>query len=505
MKFLTNCKVSQKLTISFVLILLITATIGYQGFRVARLLNHQIDTVYGSDFVVLTAVKDIEVDKALIARCSRNAILESGKVKEVSAQEKDFGKLLDKLRADLKLAESAESNTEGQQQLRLIRSLIDPYEQSARAVFVAAKSGKSDVAKTVLKGAGGTVIKRLNDAVRLAGVAQQKKAVASHQKAADQFIASTITMSITTGVAMGLGILLAWLLTREFSRPISVSVRLLQHASNGDLSGRADVTSTDEFGLMLTALNLMQENLRTTVNEVCTAAGSVASGSEEMNATANQLSQASERQAAAAEETTSTMEQMAASAHQSAANARQTEKIASLVAEKAQTSGEAVAHTVLAMKEIAKRIGIIEEIARRTDLLSLNAAVEAARAGERGKGFAVVAAEVRKLAERSALAATEINRLTIEGVATAESAGQQIIKLVPEIRRTSELVREIAAASSEQSTGIEQVNKSIQQLDQTIQQNAAGARRMTSTAKDLASQAEALKSSVGFFKVEAEG
>ena len=154
------------------------------------------------------------------------------------------------------------------------------------------------------------------------------------------------------------------------------------------------------------------------------------------------------------------------------------------------------------MKEVAEKINIIEEIARKTDLLALNAAVEAARAGEHGKGFAVVASEVRKLAERSQTAAAEISRLTSGGVKTADGAGQMLAKLVPDIQKTAELVREIAAASAEQSTGTEQVNKAIQQLDQVIQQNASASEEMASTSEELASQAQILQSAIGFFKMD---
>ena len=221
-----------------------------------------------------------------------------------------------------------------------------------------------------------------------------------------------------------------------------------------------------------------------------------------MSATAEQLSQGSTEQAAAAEETTSAMEEMAASVQQNADNARQTDKIASTAAEDAKSSGDAVARTVEAMREVAEKINIIEEIARKTDLLALNAAVEAARAGEHGKGFAVVASEVRKLAERSQTAAAEISRLTTDGVKTAEGAGQLLSKLVPDIRKTAELVREIAAASGEQSTGATQINKALQQLDQVIQQNASASEEMASTSEELASQADVLRSAIGFFKLD---
>jgi methyl-accepting chemotaxis protein len=197
------------------------------------------------------------------------------------------------------------------------------------------------------------------------------------------------------------------------------------------------------------------------------------------------------------------MEQMAANIRQNADNAMQTEKIAIKSAQDAKEGGQAVSQTVSAMKEIAGKISIIEEIARQTNLLALNAAIEAARAGEHGKGFAVVAAEVRKLAERSQHAAAEISQLSGSSVDVAEKAGAMLTRMVPDIQRTAELVQEIAAASKEQDTGAEQVNKAIQQLDQVIQQNASASEEMASTAEELSSQAEQLQQTIAFFKVDA--
>jgi methyl-accepting chemotaxis protein len=311
-----------------------------------------------------------------------------------------------------------------------------------------------------------------------------------------------------SGVLIGLGlailaaIVIALFVVRSITRPLANAVGLVDKVASGDLTHTVEVTSTDELGQMLGSLNSMLESLRTTVRDVSAAATNVATGSEEMSSTADQLSQGSTEQAAAAEQTTSAMQQMASSMQQSTDNARQTEKIASAAAEDAKSSGDAVTRTVQAMKEVAEKINIIEEIARKTDLLALNAAVEAARAGEHGRGFAVVASEVRKLAERSQTAAAEISRLTTEGVKTAEGAGQLLSKLVPDIRKTAELVREIAAATGEQNTGVMQVNKAIQQLDQVIQQNASASEEMASTAEELSSQAEMLQSSIGFFKLE---
>jgi len=269
--------------------------------------------------------------------------------------------------------------------------------------------------------------------------------------------------------------------------------------SEGDLTVQAKVLpEKDALGQALTS---MLENLRQTVSQVTVAAGNVTSGSEQMSSTASQLSEGASEQASAAEETTSSMEQMTASIQQNADNARQTHKIASKASDDARISGEAVARTVSAMKQVAEKIGIIEEIPRKTDLLALNAAVEAARAGEHGKGFAVVASEVRKLAERSQTAAAEISRLTLDGVQVAEGAGQLLAKLVPDIRKTAELLRDIAAASAEQSTGAAQINKAIQQLDHVIQQSSASSEEMASTAEELSAQAEVLETAIAFFQI----
>lgn len=277
------------------------------------------------------------------------------------------------------------------------------------------------------------------------------------------------------------------------------TVHVATRIADGDLTVVAKAAS--ERDLLGNALVRMLESLRKIVNEVALAASNVATGSEEMSSTAEELSQGSTEQAASAEESTSAMEEMASSIQQNAGNARQTERIASKAAADAQAGGAAVTKTVTAMKEVAEKISIIEEIARKTDLLALNAAVEAARAGEHGKGFAVVASEVRKLAERSQTAAAEISRLTADGVQTAEGAGTLLNALVPDIQKTAELVREIAAASGEQNTGAEQVNRAIQQLDQVIQQNATASEEMASGAEELAGQAESLKTSVSFFNL----
>jgi methyl-accepting chemotaxis protein len=284
-------------------------------------------------------------------------------------------------------------------------------------------------------------------------------------------------------------------MTENLKKAAKVAVSI----SEGDLT--VEVAALSEKDVLGQAQKRMLENLRRTVLKVADSASSVASGSEQMSSTAQQLSQGASEQASSAEECTSSMEEMGSSVQQNADNAKQTDKIATKAAEDALASGEAVNQTVRAMKEIAEKISIIDEISRKTDLLALNAAVEAARAGEHGKGFAVVASEVRKLAERSQTAAAEISRLTADGVQRADGAGQLLSRLVPDIRKTAELVREIAAASAEQGTGAAQVSKAMQQLDQVIQQNASAAEEMSTGSDELSEQAEALQSAVAFFKI----
>ncbi len=313
------------------------------------------------------------------------------------------------------------------------------------------------------------------------------------------------TISIILAViGVSLAFLLSWLITKAITRPLVNGLNAAVQLSKGDMTVDIEIPGKDEVGHLMQALQTMVHRINEVLTDVKYASDNVASGSIELSSTAEELSQGSSEQAASGEEAASSMEQMSANIRQNADNAQQTENISTEAAEAAEGGGEAVEKTVVAMKQIAEKISIIEEIARQTNMLALNAAIEAARAGEHGKGFAVVADAVRKLAERSQTAAGEISKLSSTSVDIAENAGKMLSKIVPDIRKTAELVQEINASSAEQNSGAEQINLALQQLDQVIQQNASAAEEMSSTAEELSSQAEQLKDTISFFTIREE-
>ena len=348
------------------------------------------------------------------------------------------------------------------------------------------------------------------------------------------------TMVVTVALSILITLAASAVIARSIGRGLGKSVALANAVAVGDLGQSAEVSSNDEIHDLVAALNRMTANLRISagiadeiargnltvkpkrlsihdtlgialetmverlhqvVADAACAASGVATGSEQLSASATVLSHGATEQASATEEAAAAVEEMGANIKETAENAGQTEKIALQSAVDAQSSGQAVVRAMGAMRTIVAKISVVQDIARQTDLLALNAAVEAARAGEHGKGFAVVAAEVRKLAERSQRAASEIGELSGETVLVADQAGQMLTKLVPDIQRTAKLVESISAACREQDVGAEQVNRAIQQLDSVTRQNSAASEQMSATSEQLAAQAESLQHTISYFRI----
>jgi methyl-accepting chemotaxis protein len=283
--------------------------------------------------------------------------------------------------------------------------------------------------------------------------------------------------------------------------PLNEAVAVLMEMEKGDLTKTVDGDYKGQLKDFKDTVNSTIEKLAQTIADVNSTAETLAQATSQVSATAQSLSQASSEQASSVEETSASVEQMSASIKQNTENAKVADTMSADGTKKAAEGGQAVTETVAAMKQIAKKIGIIDDIAYQTNLLALNAAIEAARAGEHGKGFAVVAAEVRKLAERSQVAAQEIGQLAGNSVGLAEQAGKLLDEIVPATKKTADLVQEITAASQEQSTGVEQVNMAMSQLSQITQQNASSSEELAATAEEMSGQANNLQQLMSFFTI----
>lgn len=351
----------------------------------------------------------------------------------------------------------------------------------------------------------GPDIATLIEDLKLSIKAQQDKLGPELQASNDRSLMLILSVSI---IAIILGAFIAWFITRAVLRQIGgepdYAAEMVRKISEGDLTVKLETSSTDSNSLIANIQNMVNR-LSQIVGDVNSASDALASASEEVSATSQTLSQGASEQAASVEETSSSVEQMSASIAQNTENAKVTDDMAGKAAREAKQGGEAVTKTVEAMKSIAEKISIIDDIAYQTNLLALNAAIEAARAGEHGKGFAVVAAEVRKLAERSQVASQEIGEVAKSSVSLSEQAGKLLEEIVPSIQKTSDLVQEISAASMEQASGATQINQAMEQLNSITQQSASASEELASTAEEMSSQAQQLQQLMTFFKTTQNG
>jgi len=413
----------------------------------------------------------------------------------LGANIKEFSQSLDKLEGLVYLPEGKALVAKAKEKRAAYLASID----KVRSLL---KEGKAEDARRLAFGETYAALHAFAAPLRDLNDLQQRILEKTGAEGAQTFRSSRDLMVGLGLAALALGLVFSWWLTRSITKPISLALDIANRLAAGEMHVNIAATTRDETGQMLAALKNMADQLTRIISEVRGSVDSITGASEQVSATAQTISQAASEQAASVEETSSALEQMSGSIVQNTDNAKVTDGMASKAAKEAAEGGNAVGDTVQAMKSIAERVGIIDDIAYQTNLLALNAAIEAARAGEHGKGFAVVASEVRKLAERSQVAAQEIGQLAKTSVQTAERAGKLLDEMVPEIRKTSDLVQEIAAASEEQSKGVNQVTAAVAQLNQATQQNASASEELAATAEEMSGQAEQLQQLVGFFKLE---
>ena len=423
-------------------------------------------------------------------------------------------KVVEELHAGEKLADHAVENAHTEEdriefkhiaeQLRDVEAKHESFEKSSLKAFSELVKGNLHAAHELsdeIEVAEEELNKELESLLIEVGKFTEKAA----ERALEDERATVTLLLIISAISLVLGVIIGFWITRSIMSQLGADPsevrQLAETIADGDLTtDLSDVDDKKRVGVYAAMIN-MQQRLIDIVQQIQGNSEQISSAANQVSATASSLSEATSEQAASVEETSASIEEMGASISQNSENSQTTDKIATESATAATEGGQAVVGTVNAMMQIAEKITIIEDIAYQTNMLALNAAIEAARAGEHGKGFAVVAAEVRKLAERSQVAASEISALTGDSVKVAEKAGMLLEKMVPDISRTAELVQEISAASEEQSSGVGQINSAMQQLDKVTQQNAAGSEELAATAEEMQAQSHNLQQIVSFFRL----
>lgn len=492
-----------KLAIAFgFVIALLLGTAGYGIISLGNL-NQTVEDVLQGPAARLKLAQQINIYQLQAIRQQKNLLAATTEKESTSARTKgdENRKLFDEMLNQAE-AKATEQGKPRWAKLRAQSVQANEAEDQIRKFLDAGNvPAAQSISVTTARASANEMDAILDEIVKL-----EETRLAEADAAADELYVSTRTMmTVASGLAVLIAIAAAIWISLTISRGLRRATAAVADVADGDLTKMAEITNKDEIGALLGNVNVMIERLRGVVADALSASDNVSAGSQELSASSEQVSQGATEQAASAEEASASMEEMAANIKQNADNAAQTEKIARQSAKDAEMSGEAVTRAVGAMRTIAEKISIVQEIARQTDLLALNAAVEAARAGEHGKGFAVVASEVRKLAERSQSAAAEIGQMSGDTVKAAAEAGDMLNRLVPDIRKTAELVSEISAACREQDIGASQINEAIQQLDKVTQQNAGASEQMSATSEELAAQAEELQASIAFFKVDGAG
>lgn len=495
--------VKTRLGLGFGGVMLLLAIVALVSISNLKGLLANIENMVDDKFPKTVWTHEIIDNINVIARSMRNTLI----VKDQTTIDKEIARIQEaraRIKENLDKLDAKIDSAEGRRLLQAILDARTPYVAAQDRFIALARQGKQQEATDYLLGEIRQLQTRYFDNATALIAFQTELMAASGQQARSAVSNSVRIIELMALLSVICGGSAAYLITRGLMRQLggepAYAAAAVKQMAEGDLATRIEIKPGDS-GSLLFDLKTMAGQLADIVRQVQSNAETLSAASREVNATAQSISQATTQQAASVDETTSAVEQLSTSVQHNSQSARATEQLAKTSADEAGQGGDAVMATVKAMHQIAKKIGVIEDIAYKTNLLSLNAAIEAASAGEHGKGFAVVAAEVRKLAENSRTTAAEINELAANSVAIAEQAGQMIGKVVPNIAKTSELIQEISAASDEQAVGVRQISEAMRQLDKVTQQNAAASEEMAATAEELNAQAEQLQNAVEFFRV----